>query len=95
MERVTMESLGVGTRPFLIVAVSLLALMTAGWSRVTAQAETTHAHSSYAQETPSWAEQLKGQTVVEDAIEGHPERTAMVERQHHRIMQQMEKDAEA
>ena len=64
-------------------------------SRVTAQAETTHAHSSYAQETPSWAEQLKGQTVVEDAIEGHPERTAMVERQHHRIMQQMEKDAEA
>ena len=42
-----------------------------------------------------WAEKLKGQTIVEDAIEGHPERTAMVERQHQRIMTQMQQDASA
>ncbi|HJU04063.1 MAG TPA: multicopper oxidase domain-containing protein, partial [Nitrospiraceae bacterium] len=46
-------------------------------------------------QTPEWAEQLKGQTIVEDAMEGHPERTGMVERQHQRFMQQMERDAEA
>ena len=40
-------------------------------------------------ETPAWAEQLKGQTIVEDVQEGHAERTAMMERQHQRIMEQM------
>lgn len=43
----------------------------------------------------AWAEQLKGQTIVEDVMEGRPERTAMVDRQHHRIMEQMQADAEA
>jgi len=41
-----------------------------------------------------WAEKLKGQTIVEDTMEGHPERTHMVERQHQRLMLQMERDAE-
>ena len=36
---------------------------------------------------PSWAEQLKGQTVVEDALVGRPDRSAMVEQQHQRIME--------
>ena len=38
---------------------------------------------------PAWAEQLKGQTIVEDAQEGHVERTAMMERQHQRIMEKI------
>jgi manganese oxidase len=45
-------------------------------------------------QTPAWAEKLKGQTIMEDAMEGRPERAAMVERQHQRIMLQMGKDAE-
>lgn len=50
-------------------------------------------HAMTHQPTP-WAEQLKGQTIVEDTLEGRPERTAMVERQHRRIMEQMEKDTQ-
>ena len=41
---------------------------------------------------PSWAEQLKGQTVVEDALVGRPDRSAMVEQQHQRIMEHVSQD---
>src|SRR5438270_455473 len=44
--------------------------------------------------SPEWAEKLKGQTIVEDAMEGHGERTSMVERQHQRVMEQMAKDGD-
>ncbi len=53
-----------------------------------------HAHVM-AHPTAPWAERLKGQTIVEDTLEGRPERAAMVERQHQRIMEQMERDAQA
>ncbi|MFB3115665.1 MAG: hypothetical protein ACE1ZW_06765, partial [Nitrospirales bacterium] len=43
-------------------------------------------------QTPGWAERLKGQTIVENAIEGRAERSALVEMQHERMMQQMEKE---
>ena len=42
------------------------------------------------QESPEWAEKLKGQTIVEDAMEGRAERAAQVEQQHQRMMQQMQ-----
>ena len=41
-------------------------------------------------QSPGWAERLKGQTIVEDAMEGRAERAALVEQQHQRMMQQME-----
>ena len=63
-------------------------------SRVWAAAP-NHDHFPGAQGSPGWAEQLKGQTVVEDVMEGHPERTAMMERQHQRVMEQMQRDATA
>ena len=44
--------------------------------------------------SPGWAEKLKGQTIVEDAMEGRAERAALVEQQHERMMQQMQKDME-
>ncbi len=44
------------------------------------------------QQLPGWAEKLKGQTIVEDAMEGKPKRAAMVEQQHQRIMDHMAKD---
>jgi len=36
-----------------------------------------------------WAQKLKGQTIMEDAMEGRPNRAAMVEMQHNRLMEQM------
>ena len=48
---------------------------------------------------PGWTQVLKGQTIVEEAIEGMPGRSAKVELQHHRLMrrmeQQMQQDAQA
>jgi len=44
------------------------------------------------QDTPAWAEKLKGQTIVENAIEGRAERAALVEKQHEKMMQQIEKE---
>ena len=41
---------------------------------------------------PAWAEQLKGQTIVEDTMSGKGERAAMVEQQHQRIMEHMSHD---
>ena len=36
-----------------------------------------------------WAQKLKGQTIVEDAMSGRANRSALVEMQHDRLMQQM------
>ena len=40
-----------------------------------------------------WAQKLIGQTIVENTIEGRPNRAAMVEMQHNRLMDQMAKQA--
>lgn len=54
-----------------------------------------HAHQTgMPSQSPGWAEQLKGQTIVEDAMEGRAERAAQVEQQHQRMMQQMQKETE-
>ena len=55
----------------------------------------TPSHVAMNHQLPGWAEQLKGQTIIENTMEGQPERTTMVERQHQRIMQQMEQDKAA
>jgi hypothetical protein len=41
---------------------------------------------------PTWAEQLKGQTIVEDTMSGRANRASMVEQQHQRIMEHMSHD---
>ena len=43
-------------------------------------------------QTPEWAERLKGQTIVENAKEGRAERAALVEKQHERLMKQMQEE---
>ena len=43
----------------------------------------------------TWQEALIGQTKVEEAIEGRAGRSEKVELQHHRLMRQMQQDAEA
>ncbi|TFG65955.1 MAG: hypothetical protein E4H32_00895 [Nitrospirales bacterium] len=56
-------------------------------------ASTQHVHPvGMSSQSPGWAEKLKGQTIVEDAMEGRAERAALVEQQHQRMMQQMEKE---
>ncbi|MGH7207600.1 MAG: hypothetical protein ACREI2_15490, partial [Nitrospiraceae bacterium] len=66
------------------------------WLPLAASAESSsHGdHTAMTHQSPAWAEQLKGQTVVEDTMAGRPERAAMVERQHERIMLQMGQDAQ-
>ena len=56
-------------------------------------ASTQHVHPvGMSSQSPGWAEKLKGQTIVEDAMEGRAERAALVEQQHQRMMQQMQKE---
>ena len=43
-------------------------------------------------QVPSWAEQLKGQTIVEDTMPKGVNRAAMVDQQHQRIMEHMTQD---
>ena len=57
-----------------------------------ASAESPSSHVAMNHQLPAWAEQLKGQTIVEDAMSGRGERSAMVEQQHQRIMEQMSHD---
>ena len=73
----------------LVAGAALLSVPLTAW----AEPESPHAqHTAMTHQTPAWAEQLKGQTVVEDAMEGRPERAAMVDQQHQRVMQQMMND---
>lgn len=71
-----------------LAAVALLAVPLA----VTAE---TPSHVAMNHQLPGWAEQLKGQTIVEDTMSGMPNRSAMVEQQHQRIMDQLYKDPQA
>ncbi len=52
----------------------------------------TPSHVAMHDQLPAWAEQLKGQTIVEDTMSGKGNRSAMVEQQHQRIMEHMAKD---
>ena len=59
------------------------------------EASPQHVHSmGMNSSSPGWAEKLKGQTIVENSMEGRAERAALVEQQHNRLMQQMQKDME-
>jgi len=43
---------------------------------------------------PGWAQQLKGQTIVENAIEGRADNAQKMEQQHHRLMEKLERQAQ-
>src|SRR5688500_9562039 len=73
----------------LVAGAALLLVPLTAW----AEPASPHAqHTAMSHQTPAWAEKLKGQTVVEDTLEGRPERAAMVEEQHQRVMQHMMND---
>ena len=68
-----------------LVAATLL------WAPL-ASAEDASSHMAMNHQLPAWAEQLKGQTIIEDTMSGKGERAAMVEQQHQRIMEHMAQD---
>ncbi len=77
------------------VAIGLQALLLAGCLVASpvafaADAEEGHQHHATPASGPNWAEALKGQTLVEEAIEGRAGRSEQVELQHHRLMRQMD-----
>ena len=91
MRRTTYGTEAVGHRQWPIqrrgmIGIMLSPLLICGGAPAWADVDPEH---SMHHETPAWAEQLKGQTIVEDVQEGHAERTAMMERQHQRIMEKM------
>ncbi len=43
---------------------------------------------------PGWTQQLKGQTIVENAIEGRADNAQKMEQQHHRLMEKLERQAQ-
>jgi len=81
--------------------MGLMALGALLWFPLPVSAESSSHTSHAAQPTtmshasPAWAERLKGQTIVEDAMAGRPERAAMVQMQHERIMEQMQQDLQS
>ena len=74
-------------------AVLLLCVPFTAWAEPAQKHPALDQPSALSHPVASWAEQLKGQTVLEDVLEGRPERAAMVERQHERIMVQLDHDA--
>lgn len=57
-----------------------------------ASAENSSSHVAMNHQLPAWAEQLKGQTIVEDTMAGKGDRAAMVEQQHQRVMEHLAHD---
>jgi len=53
-------------------------------------ADTGHQGHTMPVSGPAWQQSLKGQTIVEDTIEGRPGRSEKIELQHHRLMRKLE-----
>ena len=75
-----------------MAAVALLGAPLASAENSSLAGQTSSQHVAMNHQLPGWAEKLKGQTIVEDAMGGTPERSAMVEQQHQRIMEHMAHD---
>ena len=75
-----------------IAAIVLIGVPLASAENPSQAGQTSSQHVAMNHQLPGWAEKLKGQTIVEDAMGGKPERSAMVEQQHQRIMDHMAQD---
>src|SRR5512134_1251314 len=64
------------------------------WSAVSAGESSSHEGHPTPVALPGWTQQLKGQTVVENAIEGRAGNAEKMEMQHHRLMQKLEQQAQ-
>ena len=68
-------------------------LITAPWV-FAASPESSHEGHATSVAMPGWTQQLKGQTVVENAIEGRAGNAEKMEMQHHRLMDKLEHQAQ-
>ena len=68
-------------------------LDTAPWV-FAASPESSHEGHATSVAMPGWTQQLKGQTVVENAIEGRAGNAEKMEMQHHRLMDKLEHQAQ-
>ena len=75
-----------------MAAVALLGAPLASAENSSQAEQMSSQHVAMSHQLPGWAEKLKGQTIVEDAMSGKAERSAMVEQQHQRIMEHMAQD---
>ena len=75
-----------------MAAVALLGAPLASAENSSQADQMSSQHVAMNHQLPGWAEKLKGQTIVEDAMGGKAERSAMVEQQHQRIMEHMAQD---
>lgn len=84
------------TRVALGLQAALVASLVASPASFAAEgAENAHQGHAMPVSSKTWQEALIGQTKVEEAIEGRAGRSEKVELQHHRLMKQMQQDAEA
>ena len=80
--------------PTLQRIVMTASLVTAPWFAAATFAESSHEGHATPVALPGWTQQLKGQTVVENAIEGRADNAEKMEMQHHRLMQKLEQQAQ-
>jgi hypothetical protein len=84
------------TRAALMLQSVLLAssLVATPWLFAAGPGDQSHEGHATPVAMPGWTQQLKGQTVVENAIEGRAGNAEMMEMQHHRLMQKLEDQAQ-
>jgi len=69
-------------------------LVAAPWLFAANPGESSHEGHPTPVALPGWTQQLKGQTVVENAIEGRAGNAEKMEMQHHRLMDKLEHQAQ-
>ena len=76
---------------FLALFAGSILIASPVWAEEASSSPSPH-QMAMSSQSPGWAEQLKGQTITENAVEGRAERAALVELQHQRLMDQMQKE---
>ena len=69
-------------------------LVSTPWLFASSPEEVSHQGHATPVAMPGWTQQLKGQTIIEDTIEGRPDRSEKMEMQHHRLMEKLEQQAQ-
>ena len=69
-------------------------LVATPWLYAAGPGESSHEGHATSVAMPGWTQQLKGQTVVENAIEGRADNAQKMEMQHHRLMEKLEQQAQ-
>ncbi len=83
-----------GTTRCLQAAVLAGGLIASPWLLAAEPGGLSHQGHASPVAMPGWTQTLKGQTVVEDTIEGRADRSEKIELQHHRLMRRLEEQAQ-